>query len=171
MTYFLQEQWNWKRQREYHQQWQIIQIKRQTKLQWQEHLITHNESFIKKRDRRNLIIRNDDDDVDVTETLLMITMQARSKMRLQIYKQNMRQNPVKKNKLKIWWVMTNRSKRPITLMYQMMTLMQKVKNMGKGYLMKIRRPTSGRRNRWWSCGRATRLSEPRETMREKTHKA
>ena len=53
----------------------------------------------------------------------MITMKR--KMSLEIYKQNSRQNPVTKNKLISSPVMTNRSKRPITLMNQMMTLTQK----------------------------------------------
>ena len=55
----------------------------------------------KKPDRRNLIIRkydDDDNDVDVTKTLLMITMQSTSKMTLEIYKQMKRQNPLTKNK-------------------------------------------------------------------------
>ena len=53
----------------------------------------------KKPDRRNLIIRkydDDDNDVDVTKTLLMITMQSTSKMTLEIYKQMKRQNPLTK---------------------------------------------------------------------------
>ena len=55
----------------------------------------------KKPDRRNIIIRkydDDDNDVDVTKTLLMITMQSTSKMTLEIYKQMKRQNPLTKNK-------------------------------------------------------------------------
>ena len=48
-----------------------------------------------------LIIRKDDDDdndVDVTKTLLMITMQSTSKMTLEIYKQMKRQNSLTKKK-------------------------------------------------------------------------
>ena len=48
-----------------------------------------------------LIIRkndDDDNDVDVTKTLLMITMQSTSKMTLEIYKQMKRQNPLTKKK-------------------------------------------------------------------------
>ena len=78
----------------------MILIKRPTKLQWQEtiKLLTMKAAW-KKHDRRNWIIRNYyHDDVDVTETVLMITMQMKRKMSLQIYKQMNRQNPVTKKK-------------------------------------------------------------------------
>ena len=54
----------------------------------------------RKPDRRNWIIRknDDDDDVDVTKTLLMITMHSTSKMTLEIYKQMKWQNPLTNKK-------------------------------------------------------------------------
>ena len=54
----------------------------------------------KKPDRRNWIIRIDDedDDVDVTKTLFIITMHSMSKMTVEIYKQMKRQNPLMKKK-------------------------------------------------------------------------
>ena len=65
-------------------------------------------------------------------------MQMTRKMSFEMYKQMKRQNPVTKKKLINSQVMTNRSKRPITLMNKMMTLTQKeedgkVLNEDKGY--------------------------------------
>ena len=51
----------------------MIMIEQPTKLQGQEQLISQNESYIKKPDRKTWTIKNYDD-VDVTKTLLMITI-------------------------------------------------------------------------------------------------
>ena len=58
-------------------------------------------------------------------------------MRLEIYKQIKRQNPVTKKKIINSAVMINRSKTPITRINQMMTVMLEVKK-GVVCLMKIR---------------------------------
>ena len=70
----------------------MIRIKQPLKLQRQKQLIIQNERYIKKPDITTSTIRNDYD-VNVTKTLLMITMQMTRKMTLEIYLKNEHTEP------------------------------------------------------------------------------